>query len=188
MPSGPGWVKPRQPICATKEIVTQISSRRFCYILSFDTMAKPTTYTQEIADQICERLATSELGLEDVLEEIRLKTGYAPDPSTVWYWRKKHPEFREQESDARHRQAQLLHDRAQKYAREPLIGRIERTITKADGSEETTVTVADNVERSKLLVQTTLRRAGQLDGQRYGDKMDVSLGGEVAVKRVITDI
>jgi hypothetical protein len=117
------------------------------------------------------------MGMEEVLEEIRLTDGWAPTVQTVWNWEDTHPEFFEQSARARTRQARLLHDRAQKYAREALIGRIETTEVKPDGTEVRTVKIADNVERSKLLVQTTLKRAGQLDCKKYGDKVQTEVSG-----------
>ncbi len=139
--------------------------------------AATTGYTPELAARICERIATSELGMEEVLEEIRADTGYAPCLSTIWRWRKGKPQFYAMEEDARLQQARLLHDRAQKYAREAMQGRVEKIVVKPDGSKESTITIADNVERSKLLVQTTLKRAGQLDGKRFGDKVQQEVSG-----------
>jgi len=141
-------------------------------------MGRPSTYTQAMADKICERLASSEMGMEEVLEEIRLTDGWAPSVQTVWNWEDSHPEFFEQSARARVRQARLLHDRAQKYAREPLIGRIEKTVV-TDKGEEKHITVSDNVERSKLLVQTTLKRAGQLDCKKYGEKVALEHSGSI---------
>ena len=136
-------------------------------------MARPSGYTNELGEKICERLATSELGLEEVLEEIRLTDGYAPDMSTVWRWEESNDEFCKKSARARTRQARLLHDRAQRYAREAMVGRVEKTIV-TDKGTETHVTVSDNVERAKLLVQTTLKRAGQLDCRKYGERLVVA--------------
>lgn len=136
---------------------------------------RPSKFSQAIADKICERLATTDLGLEEVLEQIKAEDGISVSIMSVWRWEQAHPKFREQSAHARKMQAQLLHDRAQKFAREPLIGKVKKTVKTSEGIE-TTVTVSDNVERSKLLVQTTLRRAGQLDSKKYGEK--VTLGGD----------
>lgn len=137
---------------------------------------RPSSYNKKIGDKICERIACDEKGLEEILEEIRLTDGWAPGIMTIWRWRDEFPEFKAQYKEAREMQASLLHDRAQKYAREPLIGRIETTIDGPKGVE-TQVKVCDNVERSKLLVQTTLKRAGQLDHKRYGDKIQQEISG-----------
>lgn len=139
---------------------------------------RKSSYSQEIADAICERLATTELGLEEILDQIKAELGHTVSIMAVWRWRHALPEFEEQYMSARRMQAQLLHDRAQKYARQALIGRIEKTVETPKGTE-THVTIADNVERSKLLVQTTLKRAGQLDCTKYGDKVALEHSGEL---------
>ncbi len=135
---------------------------------------RPSTFDPEIADKICERIATSELGLEQVLDEIRLTDGWAPSTTTVWRWMNANEEFRNQSVHARTIQSELLHDRAQIQAQTPLIGVIEKTVQTGSGDDsktETTRTVSDNVERSKLIVQTTLKRAGQLNPKKYGERV-----------------
>jgi hypothetical protein len=44
--------------------------------------------------------------------------------------------------------------------------------------------ISDNVERSKLIVQTMLKRAGQLDAKKYGEKLDLNHAGNVGVTMV----
>lgn len=140
-------------------------------------MAGKSTYDQTIADRICELIATTEHGLMTVLDLVRDEFGDAtPCKMTVWNWEKQYPEFREQMKEARDMQAQLLHDEAQKVARNPLMGIIEKTVVKPDGREIHT-TCNDNVERSKLLVQTLLKRAGQLAPSKYGDKVQAEISG-----------
>jgi hypothetical protein len=150
-------------------------------------MAGKSMYDQEIADRICELLATTEHGLKTVLAQIAEERGDAPCVMTVWAWEKARPEFREQMKEARDMQAQLLHDEAQEVARNPLMGIIEKTVIKPDGREIHT-TCNDNVERSKLLVQTLLKRAGQLAPSKYGEKVQAEISGELAIKRVVSDL
>lgn len=127
-------------------------------------------YDPEVAEEICERIATSEDGLEQVIDELKLTFGdRVPSVRVVYRWLESSEEFRQKSARARTLQAQLLHDRAQVYARQPLIGVVRTEIRKGDSTEIQEKT-CDNVERSKLLVQTTLRRAGQLDPKKYADK------------------
>jgi hypothetical protein len=63
-----------------------------------------------------------------------------------------------------------------------LIGEVVKEINyPAEGEKpariERTVTVADNVQRSQLIVQTTLKRAGQLCSKKYGDKVQTEISG-----------
>lgn len=149
-------------------------------------MANPTKYTPELANRICELLSTTDRGLVEVLEMIRAEFGDAPSTVTVQTWRKTYPEFRDAYKEAREMQGELIHDDAHRYAREPLLGIIEKTVIKPNGREIHT-TSSDNVERSKLLVQTCLRRAGVLN-PRYGEKVQAELSGELAIKRVVSDL
>ena len=142
---------------------------------------RPTEYTQQLGEKICERIATSELGLEQVLAEIELTDGYAPGLTSVWRWKQANEEFRKQYLRAREDQAELLHDRAQQIAQNALIGHVTRTVVTGEGENaktETTTTISDNVERSKLIVHTTLKRAGQLDSKRYGEKIQQEVTGK----------
>jgi hypothetical protein len=75
-------------------------------------------------------------------------------------------------------QAELLHDRAQLAAQNALIVHTTRETVNAKGETETVTTVSDNVERSKLIVQTMLKRAGQLDSKRYGEKVQQEIVGK----------
>lgn len=146
-------------------------------------MGRPSLYTEELADKICERIATSELGLEQVLAEIKKADGEAPHFATVYRWLDENEEFREKSARARRLQGDTLVDLAVRESFNARIGRIEKQTPKGDE-----VTIADNVARSQLIVQTLLKRAGQLNPKKYGEKLDMNLGGEVAVKRVVSDL
>lgn len=143
-------------------------------------------FDQDLADQICERIATSDDGLEDVLDALRIERGehlVTPGLTTIYKWLDENEAFAKQSARARELQSHLLFDRAQKQAREPLEGTVIRRFDGKDGVE-ITETTSDNVERSKLLVQTTLRRAGQLNPKKYGDKFQAELTGSVDVSLV----
>lgn len=140
-------------------------------------MGRPSLeFDMELADAICERIATSELGLEQVLQERQCDGLSVVSSTTIYKWLRDNPEFAEQSARARKMQAELLHDRAQVIAQTPLIGRVTRIESGPDGAK-TVETESDNVERSKLMVQTTLKRAGQLDAKKYGDKIEQFISG-----------
>jgi hypothetical protein len=142
-------------------------------------MGRPSEYDPELVAYLCERIATSELGVEQILQERRDMGLSSVSASTIYNWKLAHPEFMEQSACAREMQAELLHDRAQLAAQTPLIGEVVKEIVYPATDDkperiERTVTVSDNVERSKLIVQTTLKRAGQLNSKKYGDKLQHS--------------
>jgi hypothetical protein len=112
----------------------------------------PIPYNPEVADAICEMIATTALGLEDVLTEVRKTFPETPGLSTVYKWLNSEPAFANNSARARELQG---------------IGTVTRDSTK-NGKETRT---SDNVERSKLIVQTLLKRAGQLAPKKYGDRL-----------------
>jgi hypothetical protein len=137
-------------------------------------MARPEIpYDPEMAGEICERIATSELGLEQVLADRKSQGLAIVSSTTIYKWLSNNPEFAEQSARARRMQAELLHDRAQQVAQTPLIGKV----VKDDEKNGRTETTSDNVERSKLIVQTLLKRAGQLDPKKYGEKIQAEHTG-----------
>ena len=135
----------------------------------------PIPFDSDLCDYICERLATSELGLEQILQERRDMGLSSVSTQTIYRWREDNEGFRSNSARAREMQAELLHDRAQLAAQTPLVGEVVKEVVYPaidDKPEriERTVTLSDNVARSTLIVQTTLKRAGQLAPKKYGDR------------------
>jgi L-fucose isomerase-like protein len=155
-------------------------------------MAGKSTYTPEMGDRICELLSTTDCGIKKVLQiiaEERKAAGleWSPCVMTIWNWEDTHPESKAQMETARKRQGTLIHDLAGEWAATPLRGHVTKIIKKPDG-REIHRTSSDNVERSKLMVQTALKRAGQLAPSKYGEKVQAEISGELAIKRVVSDL
>lgn len=152
-------------------------------------MARPSIpYDPEIGEEICERIAESEDGLETIIEKMRLTFGdRVPSIRVIYRWLESSEEFRQHSARARTLQADLLHDRAQRYARQALIGVIRKE--ERSGADDPKVTVtetrSDNVERAKLLVQTTLKRAGQLNPKKYGERVQQEHTGELGIRTIL---
>jgi hypothetical protein len=127
----------------------------------------------EIGARINTVLSTTSLGLKDVLEVIRHDFAKVPSIETVWMWLETDETFRQQYARARELQATIIHDAAQAEAensRESKAGKIKRK----NGVEvEATEVFSDNVLRSKLIVDTMLKRAAQLNPKKYSDKVSV---------------
>jgi hypothetical protein len=112
----------------------------------------------------------SRRGLEHVLAEMRSGDFPAtPGLTTVYQWMVDNPEFAEHSARARILSADTYVDAAIEEAHTSLIGKIESVKETKDGTFAET-RIADNVERSKLIVQTLLKRAGQLNPKKYGDR------------------
>lgn len=140
-------------------------------------------YDTAIADAICEQLATTDKGLKEILAELKKMRISVPSLRTVHNWRKQFPQFLEDYEEARKSQAVLCVDEARRIARTPLIGKIVTVDPKG-----TTIKTVDNTERSKLMVLTLLKSAALFHRAKFGDKVDLEVAGEIAVKRVVTDI
>jgi hypothetical protein len=136
----------------------------------------PIPFNQDVADRICEMLATTRFGLEDILAYVRVEIPETPGLSTIYKWLRDNEEFAKQSARARELQGDTIADLALNVAYEPLVGTI--TTTQEWGDQ---VKVADNVERSKLIVQTLMKRAGQLAPKKYGERLGLDHSGSIDV-------
>lgn len=134
-------------------------------------MGRPTKYTEELAEQICELIATSSKGLNTICRE----TENLPAPSTVYKWLSEQPDFSEKYARAREIQADLLADEIIEIA--------------DDTSNDTLVSDTGEyankewINRSRLRVDARKWKASKLAPKKYGDKVDVTSNGET-VKQV----
>jgi transposase-like protein len=122
---------------------------------------RPTKYSPELADKICERIATSSDGVHKVAESLEIGA------STCFEWLDKHPEFADKYARAKERQADFMVQEMIEIADDA--SRDEKIIQK-NGS----TTVVENTEwtnRSKLRVETRKWLAGKLRPKVYGDSL-----------------
>lgn len=149
--------------------------------------AKP--YDPRVGDRICQLLATTTIGLEDALEQAVAEVNkqlpadgkVSLGLTTIYWWLEDNPPFAEQYARARERQAGILHDRAQKEAETERTAILKRK-GKRGGKDFEEVGVSDNVQRSRLIVDTMLKRAGQLNPKKYGDPGKNSGDNDAPVK------
>lgn len=125
-------------------------------------MGRPTSYTQEVADLICERLAEGEslrtICLDDAL----------PDRRTVIRWKNANETFRHQYARARDEQAELYADDIVDISDDGTNDYVERT--RKDGSVEA-VPDYDHIARSRLRVDSRKWLLSKLKPGTYGDKI-----------------
>lgn len=112
---------------------------------------RPSTFTQDVADLICDRIVESDYGLEQICESDDL-----PSVRTVYRWLNEHEDFRQQYARAKEAQGHVQAERGLKEAlsaTDAAIGRL-----KWDARRWT---------------------ASKLAPKQYGDKLE--LGGQVTL-------
>ena len=119
-------------------------------------IGRPTLYSQQAADLICELLSTG-LSLNAIC-----KRDDTPGFSTVTRWMEEKPEFRANYLRAREKQADAIFDECLDIADEAA-----NDLIIDDNGQVTLNNVA--VQRAKLRIDTRMRIAGKLNA-RYADK------------------
>lgn len=129
---------------------------------------RPTTYTQDLADLICERLALGE----------SMRTVCAPDDmpamSSVFKWLREHKEFSEQYARAKEESTDAMAEDLLYISDTPLMGEI-RTI-KPDGSVE--IKQDEMLGHRRLQVDSRKWLMAKMKPKKYGDKLDMTTNGK----------
>lgn len=127
-------------------------------------VGRPTLYSQELADLICKRVATTTFGLArlcDMHDDM-------PAKITVNEWRYKHPEFATRYAQAKLVQADLLAEEMLDIADDgsndwmESFGEDGQTAWKLNG---------EHVNRSRLRIDTRKFLAAKLLPKQYGEKV-----------------
>jgi transposase-like protein len=126
---------------------------------------RPSTFTQEIAASICERLSAGE-SLRAICRDESM-----PAQSTVFLWLSKHREFSEQYARARETQADAMAEEILDIADDDSGDRIEAN----EGAERLN---SEFVQRSRLRVDTRKWLMSKLAPKKYGDKITQEQTGE----------
>lgn len=141
-------------------------------------MGRPSEFTQEVADAICERIADGE-------SLVRIcKDDGMPSKATVFNWLSSKPEFVDNYTRAREAQADTLFDEILDISDDGL----NDTYTDEDGNVRTN---QDVIARSKLRVDARKWMAGKLRPKKYGEFKAVELtganGGPVVIQATAVD-
>lgn len=124
-------------------------------------VGRPTDYTQELGDLICELVSSTTCGL---IKLCKLHSEL-PDKGTINRWRHRFPEFRAQYAQAKCEQADLLAEECLEISDDDTYD----TITKynKDGSEYDACNT-EWIARSRLRVDTRKWLASKLLPKQYG--------------------
>ncbi len=141
-------------------------------------MGRPSGYTEDMAIEICARLASGE-------SLVRMcKADDMPSVSTVYRWIQAHEEFRDNYTRAREDQADTLADEILDIANTPVVG--VKTKTNEKGEVETTE--GDMIEHRRLQVDARKWIAAKLKPKKYGDKQQTEVTGADGGPLQITEV
>ena len=124
-------------------------------------MGRPSIFSQEIADIICERIAEGE-SLRKICDADDM-----PNKATVFRWLAADAQFSDQYARARDSQADTLFDEVLAIA--------DQYDSAAEKIE------VDHINRARLRIDARKWMAGKLRPKKYGEKLELEHGGEMAV-------
>ena len=124
-------------------------------------MGRPTKYTQELADEICETMSQEDKGIKQLCRE----NPHWPSDNTIFKWRLEKQDFSRQYYAAKEKQAEV-------YAESTLeIAQQKHTFVDKDGNEKVD---PGHVAWQKLNVNARQWHASKLN-PRYSDKQTVAV-------------
>lgn len=121
-------------------------------------MGRPSEFSQETADAICERLADGE-SLRSICSDEAM-----PAKSTVFKWLTQHAQFADQYARAREEQAEALADEIVAIADEA------EASVRHEGEEVRLALDTTAVARNRLRVEARKWVASKLKPKKYGDR------------------
>lgn len=144
-------------------------------------MGRHSEFTQEVADEICERLADGE-SLRSICSGDDM-----PRKATVFRWLGQFDAFRDQYTRAREIQADALFDDVLSIA-----DNSKNDWMEAHGKDDAGWLLnGDNIRRSQLRIDARKWMAGKLRPKKYGEFKAVELtganGGPVVIQATSTD-
>lgn len=123
-------------------------------------MARPSKFTDNLADKICERLADGE-SMRSVCRDPKM-----PAMTTVFRWLRENDEFRQQYEVAKDEAADAM---------------IEDIVDIADNSD------SDNIQVDRLRVDVRKWAASKLKPKKYGDKQQIDMNASVNLNDLSDD-
>jgi hypothetical protein len=130
-------------------------------------MSRPSDYTQEIADLLCEGISDGR-SLRDICAAEDM-----PARSTVFRWLSLHKEFSDQYARAKEAQADILFDEVLSIA-----DQYDSAADKLD---------VDHIQRARLRIDARKWMAGKLRPKKYGEKLELA-GDPDAPLHMVTKI
>lgn len=140
---------------------------------------RPTLFTEEVADRICELVATTSMSIKSICDEEGM-----PSVTTLFRWLAddKYTTFREQYACAREAKADFLADELLDIVDDGSNDLM--TITKGDASYE--MENKEVTSRSKLRFEARRWLMSKMQPKKYGDKLDVTSNGKELSTMAVT--
>jgi transposase-like protein len=140
-----------------------------------NSVGRPTKYSEELADRICEAIANSNRGLVTICKQEGM-----PTRSTVHKWISENKQFSDKYAKAREDQADYLAEEmleiADNSTNDTTLNRMGEEIENREW-----------VNRSRLRVDTRKFIASKLKPKKYGDKLDLTTDGEKIQTPILID-
>ena len=139
----------------------------------FKKNGRPTIYTEDLADLICRRIATSTVGTT----KLCVLHDDMPNETTIYEWRYDHPYFAQRYAQAKIKQSELMAEKLTDMAEE------KSYYVDAEGNQRVD---SGSIASQRLQVDTVKWIASKLMPKIYGDKQQ----NEVTIKHEdkITDL
>jgi hypothetical protein len=134
-------------------------------------MARPSKFTQAVANEICNRIAAGE-SLRRICDDDHLPTRASVH---TWLLDADHKPFLDQYEAACDIRAENMADELNEIADDSTNDFMERE--SKDGGTFTVLN-AENVQRSRLRIDTRKWYLSKLRPKKYGEKLDITSGGE----------
>lgn len=126
---------------------------------------RPSIFTQELADLICMRTATSSFGIRKLCRTYN----DLPNVDTIYEWRYKNKEFSEQYAAAKLKQAEFMAEEIIEIADDATNDWMQ---TQDDQGGVAWKLNGEHIQRSKLRVETRKWQAAKLLPKTYGGGKD----------------
>jgi len=140
-------------------------------------MARPSTYTEELADQICARIAEGE-SMRSIARDESM-----PAMSTLFLWLRTHTEFSEQYAKAKEESAAAWFEDIVDIADNQVGTPVTTSVVDEEGNETVSVLELDGkpvmeidasaVNHAKLRVDSRKWALSKLLPKKYGDRLDL---------------
>ncbi len=143
--------------------------------MSDGKIGRPSDYTKDIADLICERLADGE-SLKSICTD-----GDMPSRGTVFRWLAKDKTFQDIYARAREEQAETIFDEMKDISDDST----NDYMTKECGGIGLN---PESIQRSKLRIDSRKWILAKLKPRKYGDKQEIHHSGELKVNKTTEEL